>query len=574
MNHVEKYKPGYFMPPEECFDWVKRDRVTKAPQWCSVDLRDGNQALVNPMNLEEKLSFFNFLLELGFKEIEVGFPAASETEYEFLRTLIEKNMIPDDVTIQVLTQSRAHIIEKTFASIQGAKNVIVHLYNSTSFAQRQQVFKMDEEEIIEIAVKGAALFNEYAARMPGTNFKFEYSPESFTGTEMEFALEICNAVIDVWRPRPDRQVIINLPSTVEMSMPHVYAQQIAYVSRHLHSRENVIVSLHPHNDRGTGVAAAELGLLAGGQRVEGTLFGNGERTGNVDIITLGLNMYTHGVDPQLDLSNMPRIVQFYEDLTGMPISARQPYAGQLVFAAFSGSHQDAIAKGMAFRKEREMPQWTVPYLPLDPGDVHRRYESDVIRINSQSGKGGISYILETRFGFDLPGELRKEVGYFIKDVSDHAHKELVPEEVLAAFQREYVDVKGAVCLADVSWNRDDNGTAADMTLQMGKETFYLTARGNGPLDAVSRALKIAHPEFDFTFEDYAEHALETDSDAMAAAYVKIADRNGKDFWGASVHSDIIMASVHALVSAVNRLNQVWRFITEDSEDNLEAAAGK
>lgn len=563
MKHVEKYRAGYFLPPEECLDWVKQDRLEKAPIWCSVDLRDGNQALVTPMNLKEKLEFYEFLLKLGFKEIEVGFPAASDTEYEFLRCLIEQNRIPEDVTIQVLTQSRPHIIEKTFEAIRGAKRVIVHLYNSTSLAQRQQVFRRSEEEIIDIAQEGARLFNEYAAKMPETEFTFEYSPESFTGTEPEFALAICNAVIDIWKPSPKRKVIINLPATVEMSMPHVYAQQIAFVSRNLHCREHVIVSVHPHNDRGTGVAAAELGLLAGGDRVEGTLFGNGERTGNVDLITLAMNLYTHGVDPGLDFSNMPKIVHFYEESTGMPISARQPYAGQLVFAAFSGSHQDAIAKGMQFRKEQEETLWSVPYLPLDPADVNREYQTDVIRINSQSGKGGISYVLEHHFGYDLPEELRREVGTFIKGVSDTQHKELEPQDILEAFYEEYINIHTPISLEDISWMRKDGNTVADVNLKIGDEEYFLTAKGNGPIDATSRALRMAHPNLDFSFEDYAEHALEVDSDSQAAAYVKISDPKGRNYWGVGVHEDITLASVRALISALNRENLVWNFIPQN-----------
>ncbi len=548
------------MPPETCMDWVKKERLTKAPAWCSVDLRDGNQALITPMNLEEKLSFFQFLLDLGFKEIEVGFPAASETEYEFLRTIIEENRIPDDVYIQVLTQSRPHIIKKTFDAIQGAKNVVVHLYNSTSFAQRQQVFRMDEDEIVNIAVEGAKAFNEYAEKMPETNFRFEYSPESFTGTEIEFALRICNAVIDVWQPRPERKVIINLPSTVEMSMPHVYAQQIEYMSKHLNCRENVILSIHPHNDRGTGVAAGELALLAGGDRIEGTLFGNGERTGNVDIVTMGMNLFTHGVDPELDFSDMPHIVEFYEKLTGMHVGFRQPYSGQLVFAAFSGSHQDAISKGMKFREERDEAYWTVPYLPLDPHDVNREYETDVIRINSQSGKGGISYILEHNFGYDLPKEMAQEVGYFIKDISDRAHKELSPQDILLAFTHEYQNKDVPISIQDISWLRENGSTVADVTLAINNEVFYLSARGNGPLDAVSNVLKLASPNINYQFVDYEEHALQTDSDSMASAYVVIADDQGKHYWGVGVDNDITMASVYALVTAVNRENKDKHYI--------------
>ena len=554
------------MPRNPVWTGSRRTGFTEAPAWCSVDLRDGNQALITPMNLEEKLAFYRFLLDVGFKEIEVGFPAASETEYEFLRTIIEDHLIPDDVYIQVLTQSRPHIIQKTFEAIKGAKNVVVHLYNSTSFAQRQQVFRMAEDEIVDIAVSGAKLFNEYADKMPETNFRFEYSPESFTGTEVEFALRICNAVIDVWQPRPERKVIINLPSTVEMSMPHVYAQQIEYMSKHLHSRENVIVSIHPHNDRGTAVAAGELALLAGGQRIEGTLFGNGERTGNVDIVTMAMNLFTHGVDPKLDFSDMPKTVKFYEELTGMSVGYRQPYSGHLVFAAFSGSHQDAISKGMKFRQERQEPFWTVPYLPLDPHDVNREYETDVIRINSQSGKGGISYILEHNFGYDLPKEMAAEVGYFIKGISDHAHKELTPHEILVAFQHEYQNKDVPIALQDISWIREKGSTVADATLAIHNELYYLSARGNGPLDAVSNVLKIANPNIQYQFVDYEEHALETDSDSLASAYVVIADEEGNHYWGVGVDSDITMASVYALITAVNRENKVKQFIPTHETD--------
>ena len=560
MKNFDKYRPGYYMPPEPSIDWVKKERLTQAPDWCSVDLRDGNQALITPMNLEEKIEFYKFLLKLGFKEIEVGFPAASETEFTFLQTIIREGLVPDDVTIQVLTQSRPHIIKKTFESIKGVKNVVVHLYNSTSFAQRQQVFRMSEDEIVDIAVSGAKLFDEYAAKMPETNFRFEYSPESFTGTEIEFAERICNAVIDVWKPRPDRKVIINLPSTVEMSMPHVYASQIEYMSKHLHDRENVILSIHPPNDQGTAVAAAELALLAGGDRIEGTLFGNGERTGNVDIVTLAMNLFTHGVDPNLDFSDMPAVVEFYEKITGMAVGYRQPYSGHLVFAAFSGSHQDAISKGMKFREESGEYRWTVPYLPLDPHDVNREYETDVIRINSQSGKGGISYILEHNFGYSLPKEMAAEVGYFIKDISDRAHKELTPDEILISFCHEYQNKDEPIALEDVTWERVGSSTVADATLHIAGEVFYLSARGNGPLDAVSNLLKVATPDIKYKFIDYEEHALQTDSDSLASAYVVIADDEDNRYWGVGVDSDITMASVYALITAINRENKVKQFI--------------
>ena len=383
MKNFEKYERSYFMPPEISYDWVKKDYIDKAPIWCSVDLRDGNQALIEPMSLEEKIEFFQMLLDIGFKEIEVGFPAASETEYQFLRTLIEQNMIPDDVTIQVLTQAREHIIKKTFEAVKGAPHAVIHLYNSTSVAQREQVFKKSKEEVKQIAIDGAKLLKKLADETEG-NFTFQYSPESFPGTEVDYALEVCNAVLEEWKPTADNKVIINLPTTVENAMPHVFATQVEYMSKHLLYRENVILCLHPHNDRGCGVCDAELGVLAGADRIEGTLFGNGERTGNVDIITLAMNMFSHGVDPELDFSNMGEICENYERLTRMHVYERQPYAGDLVFTAFSGSHQDAIAKGMAYREEQEREHWTVPYLPIDPKDVGRKYDSDVIRINSQS----------------------------------------------------------------------------------------------------------------------------------------------------------------------------------------------
>ena len=395
MENVKKYQRQYHMPPEKCTKWAQKEYVEKAPSWCSVDLRDGNQALVIPMSLEQKIEFFKLLVKIGFKEIEVGFPAASETEYTFLRTLIEQDLIPEDVTIQVLTQAREHIIRKTFEAVKGAPKAIIHVYNSTSVAQREQEFKKSKEEIIRIAVEGAQLLKELAEETEG-NFQFEYSPESFTGTEPEYALEVCNAVLDVWKPTAENKCIINLPVTVQLSMPHVYASQIEYMSTHMKYREHVILSQHPHNDRGCGVADAEMGLLAGADRVEGTLFGNGERTGNVDIVTLGMNMYSQGVDPKLDFSDMPHICEVYERCTGMTVGERSPYSGALVFAAFSGSHQDAIAKGMHWIEEKDPNRWTVPYLPIDPTDVGRNYDADVIRINSQSGKGGVGYILETK----------------------------------------------------------------------------------------------------------------------------------------------------------------------------------
>ncbi|MEY8369135.1 2-isopropylmalate synthase [Anaerovoracaceae bacterium 42-11] len=568
MKNFEKYRPGYFTPPMDIskMEWPKKDHIEKAPLWCSVDLRDGNQALVVPMSLEEKLEFFQYLVSLGFKEIEIGFPAASETEYEFTRKLIEDNLIPDDVTVQVLTQSRKHIIDKTFEALRGAKKAIVHLYNSTSFAQRQQVFRASEEEIIQIAKDGAVLMNEYAAKFPETKFQFEYSPESFTGTEIEFAERICNEVIDIWQPTPDNKVIINLPATVQMSMPHVYANQIEYMSKHLHNRENVLISLHPHNDRGTGVADAELGLLAGGDRIEGTLFGNGERTGNVDIITIAMNMFTHGVDPCLDFSNMPEVVEKYEKYTGMHVDPRQPYGGELVFAAFSGSHQDAISKGMKWREETDPSRWTVPYLPIDPHDVGRAYDGDVIRINSQSGKGGVAYILEHNFGYAIPKNMMSEVGYMMKDISDKHHEELSPEEIFEAFKAEYINDFSPIDITDASFShfsstKDDNEIyGVRMRTIIDGQTYSLEAEGNGRLDAVSNALRKTEYHFDYKFITYSEHAISADSNSKAAAYVCIADEKDNYYWGVGTHADIILASVNALVSALNRMNKRIHFV--------------
>ena len=568
MKNYTKYSVGYYPPPMNPveYDWPKKDHIETAPMWCSVDLRDGNQALIVPMSLQQKLDFFKYLVQIGFKEIEVGFPAASETEYEFLRALIEQDLIPDDVTVQVLTQSRVHIIDKTFEALKGAKNAIVHLYNSTSFAQRQQVFRASQEEIIDIAVEGATLIKKYAAENPETNFRFEYSPESFTGTEMEFALEICNKVIDIWEPTPEQKVIINLPATVQMSMPHVYANQIEYMSKNLHNRENVIISLHPHNDRGTGVADAELGILAGGDRIEGTLFGNGERTGNVDIITLAMNMFTHGVDPELDFTNILEAVEKYETYTGMKVNPRQPYAGELVFAAFSGSHQDAIAKGMKWREETDPSRWTVPYLPLDPHDVGREYEADVIRINSQSGKGGVAYIIERDYGYALPKAMMAEIGYMMKDISDKRHEELAPAEIFEAFRKEYINDFTPIDITDATFShfsstKDDNEVyGVRMRVNIGGQVYNLEAEGNGRLDAVSNALRKTEYHFDYKFITYSEHAISADSNSKAAAYVCIADKDDNYYWGVGTHADIILASVNALVSALNRMNKKIHFV--------------
>ena len=549
---TSKYAIGYYPAPGNHFKWVHKDHIEKAPQWCSVDLRDGNQSLVIPMSLEEKLEFYHMLLRIGFKEIEVGFPAASETEYEFLRTLIENHMIPGDVSVQVLTQCREHIIRRTFEACKGAPNAIIHFYNSTSVAQREQVFRKSKEEIKQIAVEGARLVKKLAAEYEG-NFRFEYSPESFTGTEPEYALEVCNAVLDVLEPGPDNNVIINLPVTVEMSLPHVYASQIEYMSENLKYREYVTVSLHPHNDRGTGVADTELALLAGADRVEGTLFGNGERTGNVDVITLAMNMYSHGVDPELDFTDMPAICKTYEECTRMHVYERSPYAGSLVFAAFSGSHQDAIAKGMAWRKEKDLHQWTVPYLPVDPQDISRTYDADVIRVNSQSGKGGIGYLLEQAYGYILPPKMREHLSYQCKSVSDHDHRELKAEDVLAIFMDHYLNVNHPLAISSLHFTQNAEGVDAIVTfLRHGRETT-VQSKGNGSLDAVSNALK-AYSGADYTLKVYTEHSVqERSSGSTAAAYIGLEAPDGTMYWGAGTDTDIIKASAGALIGAYNNM---------------------
>ena len=552
MKETAKYTRQFFMPPEVTGEWMKKSYVDKAPVWCSVDLRDGNQSLMIPMDLDEKVEFFKLLTEIGFKEIEVGFPAASDTEYQFLRTLIEENLIPDDVTIQVLTQSREHIIKKTFESLKGIKNenhVIVHLYNSTSVAQREQVFRKSKDEIKKIAVDGAKLFDDLAKEY-GVKYRYEYSPESFTGTEPEYALEVCNAVLDVWQPTADRKVVINLPVTVENSMPHVYANQIEYMCKNLKYRENVVVSLHPHNDRGCAVADCEMGLLAGADRIEGTLFGNGERTGNADIVTLALNMYSQGVEPNLDFTDMPHITKTYERVTRMQVYERSPYSGSLVFAAFSGSHQDAIAKGMRYREENSCQYWTVPYLPIDPKDVGREYKTDVIRINSQSGKGGIGYLLDKLFGYKLPVKMREDVGYCVKGVSDKMHKELMPQEVFDIFSEKYINIiNGPVKFIDYHFVRTPD-VHVELTIERNGETATLKATGNGRLDAVSNALR----DYDISFGslEYTEHALNVGSSSKAVTYVSITMSDGKVSWGVGVDDDIIVSSIYALFSAINR----------------------
>ena len=552
MMDASKYAVGYYPPPGAHVKWVQKDHIEHAPQWCSVDLRDGNQSLVIPMSLEEKLEFYKLLLKVGFKEIEVGFPAASETEYEFLRTLIERDMIPQDVTVQVLAQCREHIIRKTFEACKGAPSAIIHIYNSVSVAQREQVFRKSKEEIKQIAIDGAKLVKKLAREYEG-NFRFEYSPESFTGTEPEYALEVCNAVLDVLEPSADNNVIINLPVTVEMSLPHVYASQIEYMCENLKYREHVTVSIHPHNDRGTGVADTELALLAGADRVEGTLFGNGERTGNVDVITLAMNMYSHGVDPKLDFSDMPSIVEVYEKCTRMKVHERSPYAGALVFAAFSGSHQDAIAKGMKWREEKNLHQWTVPYIPIDPQDINRTYDADVIRVNSQSGKGGIGYLLEQTYGYVLPAKMREHLSYLCKSISDHEHRELKVSDVLEIFQTHYFNHTDPISLCDMRFLQKEENVQGEIVFSRDGVKTSVQTRGNGSLDAVSNALK-KYTGTDYRLRVYTEHSMQGQSSgSTAAAYIGLEDSNGVMYWGAGTDTDIIRASAHALLSAYDNM---------------------
>lgn len=559
-----KYGKTYHMPPEVTYDWVKKDCIEKAPIWCSVDLRDGNQALIDPMSLEDKLEFFKLLVEIGFKEIEVGFPASSDTEYNFIRALIERDMIPEDVTIQVLTQAREHIIRKTFDAVKGAPHAVVHLYNSTSVEQREQVFKKDKEAIKKLAVDGAMLLKKMAEETEG-NFTFEYSPESFSQTEVDYALEVCNAVLDVWKPKKKNKAIINLPSTVQVAMPHVFASQIEYMHKHLKYRENVVLSVHPHNDRGCGISDAEFGILAGADRVEGTLFGNGERTGNVDIVTVALNMMCHGVDSGLDFSHIMKIRKAYEQFTGMKVHERTPYAGDLVFTAFSGSHQDAISKGMTWLKEgKSGKRWDVPYLPIDPADVGREYESDVIRINSVSGKGGVAFVLKQQFGFAMPAAMKEEVGYLIKGVSDKRHQELQPKEVYAIFEENYINPRGVFRIPECHF-KQENGIQAEVTIEQNGSSRVIKAAGNGRLDAVSNAVKTFFG-MSYQLSVYEEHAISKGSSSKAAAYVGIMHDNSL-YWGVGVDEDIIKASIAALASAANKL-AAEQHITAGREERI------
>ncbi|MDR1689355.1 MAG: 2-isopropylmalate synthase [Clostridiales bacterium] len=523
-------------------------RITKAPYWCSVDLRDGNQALEVPMDLEQKLDFFKFLTKVGFTEIEIGFPAASDTEYIFTRSLIDGNIIPDGVVIQVLTQARDHIMEKTFEALNGVKKAVVHLYNSTSTLQRDVVFNKNKDEIKELAVYGAKRIKELAEKYGRERFIFEYSPESFTGTEMDYALEVVNAVLDIWQPDEEHKAIINLPSTVEMTTPNIYADQIEFICANIKYRENVIISLHAHNDRGCAVAASELGILAGADRIEGTLFGNGERTGNADILTIAMNMYSQGIDMGLDFSDVDEIISVYENSTDMKVHERHPYAGSLVFTAFSGSHQDAIKKGMA-RLGNNYDKWEIPYLPIDPTDLGRSYEA-IIRINSQSGKGGVSYILEKNYGVVMPKPMQQEFGSIATRASDMGHKELSHSEIFELFNESYINLESPVSL--ISYSEKANGDSSVTAKVLIDETEKtIEGEGNGLIsafcNAIAKALNIS-----FDIKNYSEHSLDYGSKSRAITYIHICDENGKDYFGAGVSSSISKSSLKAVVSAVNR----------------------
>ena len=554
MMDATKYAPGYYPVPAGYDSWVKKDHIEKAPAWCSVDLRDGNQALVEPMVVEEKIEMFNMLVQMGFKEIEIGFPAASQIEFDFLRQLVERRLIPDDVTVQVLTQCRDHLLKRTFESIQGIPKAVVHIYNSTSTLQRDVVFHMDREEIKQIAIDGVDMVKKYMKDYDGKVI-LEYSPESFTGTEMDYALDICNAVQRAWGPTPDNKMIINLPSTVEMTTPNVFADQIEWMSKHLENRESIVLSVHPHNDRGTGVAAAELAMLAGADRVEGTLFGNGERTGNVDILTIAYNMFSQGIDPELEIGDIKKIAEVYERCTKMHIDPRHPYAGKLVFTAFSGSHQDAINKGMHALMERKSEIWQVPYLPIDPSDIGREYEP-VVRINSQSGKGGVAFVMDSFFGFKLPRGMHKEFADVIQKIAEK-QGEVAPEQIMEEFRIEYLDRKEPYhfrkCKTTDFESGDQFTTVAVVTYSNHGETKQFEGVGNGPIDAVKRGLE---EELGISIKvlDYSEHALTSGSGAQAASYIHLMDqKTGKVTYGVGISSNITRASLRGIFSAVNRL---------------------
>lgn len=529
--------------------WPSKE-IVKAPVWCSVDLRDGNQALITPMTVEEKVRMFNLLVKLGFKDIEVGFPSASQIEFDFLRTLVERSLIPEDVKIQVLTQARPHLIKRTFEALEGVKNSIVHIYNSTSVLQRDVVFNKSKDEIKQIAVEGTKLVKEFTKQFPG-NITLEYSPESFTGTEVDYALEVCDAVLDAWGATKDNKAIINLPSTVEMDTPNIFADQIEWMCKNFKERERVIVSVHPHNDRGTGVAAAELAMLAGCDRVEGTLFGNGERTGNVDIVNLGLNMYSQGVDPCLQLNNIQEVIDVYESCNKIPVSIRHPYAGELVYTAFSGSHQDAINKGMAKYNERNEGVWEVPYLPIDPRDLGREYEA-LVRINSQSGKGGIAFVMDKYYGYKMPKKMHKEFADIIQKISE-VRGEVAPQAIMERFEIEYLNKEEPFKLIKCNVSEEDGITKVFVKLSYEGDIVELEASGNGPIDSLKKAM-IKSKLIDTSILDYEEHSLGEGSEAKAAAYVNVKrNDNGAETFGVGVDSNITTASIKAVFSAINRL---------------------
>ena len=554
-NSSKKYRP---FPPVGLKDRTWPDTTIRhAPLWCSVDLRDGNQALVTPMNIEQKLRMFQLLIEVGFKEIEVGFPSAAQVEFDFVRHLIENNLIPNDVTIQVLTQAREHLIETTCRSLVGVERALIHLYNSTSELQRRVVFRMDREEVRTLAIQGTKWVKHYRDKYLGsTNVRFEYSPESFMGTELDFAVEVCDAVVAEWRPLGQEKIVINLPNTVESATPNIFADQVEWFIRNFRSRDKTMISVHCHNDRGTGIAATELSQMAGAERVEGTLFGNGERTGNVDIVTLALNLHTQGIDPQLDLSNLDRMQETYEDCTNLPIHPRHPYSGELVFTAFSGSHQDAISKGFQAMEASKSLYWEVPYIPMDPKDVGRTYET-MVRINTQSGKGGVAHVLRTRFGFNIPKAMHPELGKMIQRISDKTGKEVLPATIRDVFEDEYINVEKPLSLGDFHI-KDSGGargsTAISATIRINGKKRTFKGEGNGPIDAFSKALKKANVN-DYSFLSYEEHALGKGEDARAVAYIQIADKNGTPYFGVGIDPNIVGASLRALLSALNRRRQ-------------------
>ncbi|MCC8159878.1 MAG: 2-isopropylmalate synthase [Oscillospiraceae bacterium] len=547
MNY-QKYQKMYHPVKLENREWPSHE-ITEAPIWCSVDLRDGNQALYSPMTTDEKIEFFKFIVKLGFKEIEVGFPAASHTEFEFVRRLIDEDLIPDDVSIQVLTQAREHIIKKTVEALKGAKNAIIHLYNSTSTLQREVVFRKNKEEIKQLAVDGAKLVKSLVSGQLDGNIRYEYSPESFTCTEMDYAAEVTNAVLDVLEPSPDNKVIVNLPSTIEVATVNIYADQIEYMCKHLKNRENLVISVHAHNDRGTGVASSELALLAGADRIEGTIFGNGERTGNADIITIALNMFCQGIDPKLNIDNIDEIIEVYEKYNRLPIHPRHPYAGEMAYVAFSGSHQDAIKKSMDKFGASPANKWANPYLTIDPTDIGRKYEP--ILINSQSGKGGVSYIMENKYGYTLPKPMLVEFSATINDMSDEKKTVLSNHEIHQAFKDIYVNVSQPIKTHFYRSSEEDDNTVLSATIEMNGKVSSIQGKGNGPLDALCNGLR-KYLNIPFEICNYTEHALTRSSDSKAATYIAISD-GGKTYWGAGVDANINTASIYALISAVNRL---------------------